>query len=117
MTDGPGDELTRLIQAHYWDRGHKVLLCAQDVADGLGVPPVLTAKGLPPKPWETDLAGFMAVNVIVTPDSPPGSWRLVRHDQCTVNLATDEDGQPDLDKTWISHEGCTILGEGVLAGL
>jgi hypothetical protein len=105
--------LEALIKRHYWTRGHKVLLCAQDVADGLGVPPVLTAQGPPRRPWEADLDAFMAVTVIVTPDSPPGSWRLVRHDQCTVNLATDEDGQVVPEKTYVSHERCAILGENL----
>lgn len=105
------DELTGLIKANYWTRGHKVLLCAQDVAEGLGVPPVLTAAGPPARPWEDSLDAFLAVSVIVTPDSPPGSWRLVLHDQCTVNLAADEDGRVLPEKTYVSHERCTILGE------
>jgi hypothetical protein len=108
------DELAALIKTHYWTRGYKVLLCAQDVADDLAGSSA--APAAPRRPWEMGLDTLMAVNVIVTPDSPPGSWRLVRHDHCTVNLATGEDGHPDLEKSYVSHEGCTVLGESPGSG-
>lgn len=78
----------------YW----KVLLCAQDIADALAG----TYTPAPPKtPGEADLTVMMGIDVTVTPDSAPGTWRLIRHDHCAVT-----------DEGRVTHGECTILGEG-----
>jgi hypothetical protein len=48
---------------------------------------------------------------VVTPDSAPGSWRLIRHDHCEVIDVAGPDGEPDYGKSYVSHQGCTILAE------
>jgi hypothetical protein len=77
---------------------------ADDLAEAIG-PPVK------PKPWEADLTWLMGIDVVVTPDSAPGSWRLIRHDHCEVIDVAGPDGEPDYGKSYVSHQGCTILAE------
>jgi hypothetical protein len=102
-------ELLALLKEHFWTRHHKVLLCAEDVAG------YISSQYAPPaqRPsWEeASLIAIMGIDVVITPDSAPGSWRLVRHDHCAVIDVEDAEGRPDLEKTHVSHDGCTILGE------
>jgi len=102
----------------------KDLLCARDVCDKLAeaVPPPKEGRSA----TYNTLALLMSVNVIITPDSPPGHFRLVRHDNCKVN-----DPWTEIDSTdgggivyvappasppplTVSHSECSILEEGVL---
>lgn len=101
-------ELAELIKEHSWTKYHKVLFCAQDVADDLASE---CAPAAPPMPGMADLTWLVGIAIVVTPDSAPGSWRLVRHDHCEVVTVEDEDGQYDMEKSYVSHQDCTILAE------
>lgn len=77
-------------------RYHKVLYVAQDVADGLASrsKPVST----------TTLCALLGIDVVGVPESPPHSFRLVRHDACDVIEGTRT----------VSHARCTIVAEGTV---
>lgn len=89
--------LEGLLRDHLMTPCYKVLLCSQDVADGMGP----AGAGAPdPLRMIGDPAVFLGTaDVVISPDSPPGYWKLTRHDHCTVRNST------------VYHSGCTVLGE------
>jgi hypothetical protein len=106
-------DLLALIKEHSWTRHRKVLLCAPDVFTYLQA---ASDKAAESEPWtpgspEAVLAPLMGIEVHVAQDSPPGSWRLVRHDHCEVHVAEKPDGTMDVERSGVTHQECTILGE------
>lgn len=97
------EELIALIKGCGF-RYSKVLTCARDVFDALG-----DASAPPPPPvmpWKFNVAAFTGINVIISPDAAPGTWRLVQHDHCEV-IESRRTGQEMI----VTHRNCTILGE------
>jgi hypothetical protein len=122
---GPGSPVTDpfpllqdLIRAHSWTPHHKVLTCAPDVEKALQAIPVREMKPPLPADPRAVLNSLLGIVVIVSEDSPPGSWQLVRHDHCeVVEVMREGDGdhwnagdRMDINKTYVSHKNCTILG-------
>jgi hypothetical protein len=107
------DELTEELGRAARSPGAKQLLCARDVADAL-------ARALPPSspPVPGSLfygpgvvAGLLAVDIVITPDSPPGAFRLIRHyDPGRRGISCEVRGGT------VVHERCQVIAEGVLAG-
>jgi hypothetical protein len=95
--------------------GRQELTCAADVAEGLVTVTREAeqpgAAQLPPGAlrWHAQqMSRLVDIPVIISPDSAPGTWRLVTHDRCEVRNA--EAASP-LD-AWVSHQDCTITAEG-----
>ena len=93
-------------------RGRQDLLCAPDVAEALAN--VIHEKDdADPRPAQfipPPAFPLIDIPVIISPDSAPGSWRLVTHDGCEVRNADAADPLG----AWVSHEKCTITAEGSL---
>lgn len=107
-------ELARQLTLAAQSPGGKDLFCARDVADALAqLLPQPWSPALPGSPFHATgvIAGLLAVNIIVTPDSPPGSFRLVWHyDQARRVMSCEVHGET------VSHARCAVVLEGVLAG-
>jgi hypothetical protein len=101
MSD-PIDPLLALIREHSWTPCRKVLTCAPDVEQQLQK----TASPIGPSE-DTVLMSLTGVDVVVAEDSPPGSWRMVRHDHCQVIHPA---GASEPSRAWVSHQDCTIIG-------
>jgi hypothetical protein len=89
--------------------GRQELTCAADVAGALAeVAPAADqsgpARGFMPQP----ASALISIPVIISPDSAPGTWRLVTHGGCEVRGE-----HPD---SWVSHERCTAAGGRLMAG-
>ena len=115
---GPDDvdleELTAALTRLARSRGHKVLFCAADVADTLFAE--LPAAGPPPSPASASydagiIAQMLAVDIVITPDSPPGSFRLVRHYDPVARAVTCE-----VRGETVSHARCAVVLQGTLTG-
>ncbi len=99
-------ELTREARSP----GHAVLYCAQDVSNVLSAAlPPTPSSPLSPCDFFTAgvIADLLAVDIVVTPDSAPGTFRLVRHYDghaitCEVHGET------------VSHARCPVILEGTL---
>jgi len=89
-------------------KGWQQLTCAPDVAEALaGI--IREADEADPRPREftpPPAFPFPDIPVIISPDSAPGTWRLVTHDRCEVT------GEPPDCR--VSHADCTITAEGRL---
>lgn len=96
--------LRRLLGNAAGTKHRKVLYAAPDVVEAIGafVPPVwapvLAAHGSP----AGAISFLTGVEITAADDSPPGWFRLVRHDGCEVKGQT------------VYHEGCTIVAEGTV---
>ena len=99
------DILIDLIKEHSWTKYQKVLTVAPDVYEALPLNPVVTNGMQLGDAW---LGSLMGIDVVVSEDSAPGTWRLVRHDRCEVHYPKGYD-HPEL--AFVSHEECTILAE------
>ena len=95
--------ITGLIREHSVTKYRKTLLCAQDVAGELAEASV---PARPRMPWEVDLAPLTGIEVVVSPDSAPGTWRLTQHDHCEVTGSE----MPERSRI-VTHENCTVLAE------
>jgi hypothetical protein len=102
MTDDTG-LIAGLIKEHSGTKCQKVLTCAQDVADALAH---ISTPTPPRLPWEPDLAALTGIDVVVSPDAAPGTWRLLRHDHCDVI-----GGETPDQAMIVTHRNCTVLGE------
>jgi hypothetical protein len=107
------DELTAALTRLARTPGSKQLLCAPDVADTLAAR--LPAAGPPEPPWSAFhdagiIARLLAVDIIPTPDSPAGTFRLVRHYDPDARAATCE-----VHGETVSHGRCAVVLEGTLA--
>lgn len=91
-------------------RGHKQLFCAPDVLDVIigRAPP---AGPRPPlDPFGPGMVmGMLAVDLVVTPDAPPGTFRLVRHYDPAARQVTCE-----VHGDTVSHWRCPVVLEGTL---
>lgn len=97
--------LLSLIKEHSGTRCQKVLTCAQDVLDAVTA---ASAPAAPRMPWEPDLSWALGIDVIVAPDSAPGTWRLVRHDHCTVEYVHSAIDSREVGV--VHHRECSVLG-------
>jgi len=99
MTPQELEPVLALLREHYGTPCHKVLTCAQDVCDALAA----ASAHVPARrhSWEF----LFGVAVIVSPDSPPGTWKMTRHDHCDVT-----GGEREEDAVMVTHRDCTILG-------
>jgi hypothetical protein len=97
--------------------GRQELTCAADVAEGLvTVTREAEQPGavqLPPGAlrWHAQqMSCLIDIPVIISPDSAPGTWRLVTHDHCEVRYRDEE----NMLGGWVSHAECSITAEGCL---
>lgn len=101
--------LTRLLRDDHALRqetaGRKVLLCSRDVADRLKDATYDLARGRDHP--DQALMALLGVEVVPTPDSAPGCWRIMLHNKCKV-----EGEEPPYR---ITHQECSILAEGRLS--
>jgi hypothetical protein len=74
------DILMSLVREHSQGPFGKVLMCAQDVSDEL----MGKSSPTPAHHLRGGTAWIYGVDVVVTPDSAPCTWRLIRHDHCEV---------------------------------
>lgn len=86
--------------------GWQELTCAADVAGTLAAIIGASADEVPGPGFLPPACPLVSIPVIISPDSAPGTWRLITHDHCEVRGE-----HPD---AWVSHEACTITGEGCL---
>jgi hypothetical protein len=87
--------------------GWQQLTCAADVAEALAAVTREADKAAPRRDFIPPPAAPLAgIPVIVSPDSAPGTWRLVTHDHCEV--------RGEHPGAWVSHERCSIAAEGRL---
>lgn len=78
-------------------RHRKVIYLAGDVAQAL------KDKYTVPVSMDT-MAALMGIEIVASPEMPPGAFRLVRHDGCEVIERTST----------VSHGRCTIVAEGTV---
>jgi hypothetical protein len=92
------EQIAFLIRHHGTDLRRKELLCAPDVAEALAaIIPERDPAWIPdPEALPAWLAG---IPIVPQEGSPPGWWRLVRHDRCRV-VGRD-----------VSHQNCTVLAD------
>ena len=100
MTTDGFPRLEELIRQHSWTPHWKVITCAPDVERALSAMSVKARTSSLPIDPEAAIAALMGISVIVSEDSAPGTWQLVRHDHCKV----------DPEKNTVTHQECTILG-------
>lgn len=109
MPPEPDSTLLALIREYVNTPHRKVLLCAQDVADGLAAGSE-TRPASPESSWVFPESSWvfpppavplMSIEVTVSPDVPPGYWKVTRHDKCMVRYKSRT----------VSHADCTVLGE------
>lgn len=99
-------ELLGLITASARTWGHKQLFCAEDVMEALSEATPETTT-----PFLSDsLRIWCGADVIATPDSPPGTFRLVRHFDPVLHQTSCE-----VVGTTVSHAKCTVIAEGHLS--
>jgi hypothetical protein len=84
----------------------KQLFVPPDLAERIAS---MTLEGKPTLPGAFD--NLLGISLIVTDDQPPGSFRLVRHDNCRVIVRSDAF---DKDASYVSHSECSILEEGTV---
>jgi hypothetical protein len=108
------DELTEQLSRAARTPGDKQLLCARDVADALAASlPPPSPPALPGSLFHDAgvIAELLAVTIIVTPDAPPGTFRLVSHyDPERRAISCEVRGET------VVHERCRVITEGVLSG-
>jgi len=110
MTTDGFPRLEELIRQHSWTPHWKVITCAPDVERALSTMSVKARTSSLPIDPEAAIAALMGISVIVSEDSAPGTWQLVRHDHCQVVQVIDDDGHMDPEKSMVTHQECTILG-------
>lgn len=98
---GLAAELTWYLR-HWPPHPPSVLICAEDVAERLR-PHMAEPLEAPPE-WIVALPSLIRIDIVTSPDSAPGTWRLVCHDACKV----------DAEAGTVRHSECSIPAEGIL---
>lgn len=99
-------ELIAMVATAARSWGHKELFCAPDVMEAVSRETPMAGEAA----FADSLRIFTGVIITVTPDSPPGSFRLVKHYDSARSAMTCEvrDGR-------VVHEKCMVVAEGVLS--
>ena len=101
--DVPGrSSLGGLLTSAFQLRRHRrALYVAQDLADLLGELVPRSIATASPKPACQTFGLIAGIDIIVPPEAPPGTFRLIEHNACQAH-----DDKPP------THERCEVVIEG-----